>query len=450
MFLPAADPLSEPAGKYREFEVSGCYNPSTDFCIILPLDGSHMKRAIPRPVKILSIIFLVLLATCLGGYFAINIRPSLGAEGANALRSVFGAEAVARLEDAVFQVQDAVRQWEYRLGVKPAVPWSSSAEKIPSPSLVPVTPTATSGIPSTTPDIAATTPTVEPSPTLTATPVRWPPVAIPAIGKLPGEGQWAPYFTDSQGHMVAYRTFVQPDPGRPYTIAAIAAVDLVQTRLHYMLGFAEPKSDVVKNRTGTIPEEDRKPGILLAAFNGGFLTVHGQYGVMVNGKTLTPMREGFGTLAIFQDGRVQIGVWGTDLTSYDGITVLRQNGPMIIEDGKINPQTGNDTPEYWGYTVHGEVATWRSAVGLSADGKTLYYAVGASMTISSLAQALKAAGMDAAIQLDINYYWVLFCTIRFDKNTPTALPLLAEMKDGRDRYLHKSERDYFYLTTAAG
>jgi hypothetical protein len=410
-----------------------------------------MKRAIPRPVKILSIIFLVLLAICIGGYIAIDIRPSLGAQGANMLRSAFGAEPVARLESAVFQVQDAIHQWEYRLGVRPAVPWSSTSAKMPSPSIgfIPSTPTATSASPSVTPNITATAPTVEPSPTLSATPVRWPPTAIPANGTLPGEGQWAPYFTDSRGHMVGYRTFVQPDPSRPYTVVAIVAVDLSQTRLHYMLGFAEPKSDVVKNRTGAIPEEDRKPGILLATFNGGFLTDHGHYGVMVNGKTLMPMREGFGTLAIYQDGRVQIGVWGADLTSYDGIAVLRQNGPMIIEDGKVNPQTGDDSPEYWGYTVHGEVATWRSAIGLSADGKTLYYTVGASMTISSLAQALKAAGMDAAIQLDINYYWVLFCTIRFDKDVPTSLPLLAEMKDNVNRYLHKSERDYFYLTAAA-
>jgi len=291
---------------------------------------------------------------------------------------------------------------------------------------------------------------VEPSPTLTATPVRWPPANIPAVGTLPGEGQWAPYFADSKGHMVGYRTFVQPDPNRPYTVAAIVAVDLAQTRLHYILGFTDPVSEVQLIRSGIIPKVDKQPGVLLAAFNGGYQTKHGNYGVMVSGTTWVPMRKGFGTLAIFKDGRVQIGVWGTDFTSYDGIAVLRQNGPMIIQNGKINPQTADDAPEYWGYTVHGEVATWRSAVGLSADGKTVYYAAGASLTISSLAQALEAAGVDSAIQLDINYYWVLFCTVRFDKTVPTALPLLAEMKDNVNRYLHASARDYFYLTTAAG
>jgi hypothetical protein len=416
------------------------------------MDGSDMKRAIPHPVKILSILFLALLAMCIGGYVAIDIRPSLGAQGADVLRGVFGQEAVALLEGAVFQVQDTVHQWEYSLGVRPAAPWSGVSPNIPSPSasLAPASPTATSTSPSTTPEITTPVPSVEPSPTLTATPIRWPPASITAIGTMPGEGQWAPYFTDLYGHQIAYRTFVQPDPTRAYTVAAIVAVDLTQTRLHYMLGFKEPLSEVITNRTGMIPAEDKKPGILLAVFNGGFLTEHGQYGVIVNGKILTPMREGMGTLAIFPDGHVQIGVWGTDFTSYSGIAVLRQNGPMIIEGGKINPQTGKDLPEYWGYTVHGEVATWRSAVGLSADGKTLYYAVGSSMTISALAQALKATGVDAAIQLDINYYWTLFCTVRFDKNIPTSLPLLPDMKDNINRYLHASPRDYFYLTTAAG
>jgi hypothetical protein len=407
-----------------------------------------MKRAIPRRVKILSIILLVILALCIGGVAAIEIQPSLGAQGANTLRSVFGAEAVAQLEDVLFQAQDAVRQLEYRLGVKPSAPWNPAAENIstPSPSANPSTLTPTFSSSSATPDLAATTPTVQPSPTLTPTPVRWPPAAIPALGTLPGEGQWVPYFADSRGQMVGYRTFLQPDPSRPYTIAAIVAIDLAQTRLHYMLGFTDPVSELKLVRSGIIPNEDKKPGILLAAFNGGFQTVHGHYGVMVDGAIWVPMRPGFGTLAIFKDGHVQIGNWGTDFTSFDGIAALRQNGPRIIADGTINPQTAENSPDLWGYTVHGEVATWRSAIGLSADGKTLYYAAGASMTISSLAKALHSANVDSAIQLDINNYWVLFTTVRFDQNVPTALALLPDWKDNLNRYLHASARDYFYIT----
>lgn len=410
-----------------------------------------MKRAIPRPVKILSIIILVLLGICIAGYVAVEIQPSLGAQGADVLRKVVGDQLVATLEGAVFQVQDTVHQLEYRLGLRPEVPWGSGFGNIPSPtpSLVPPTPTVTAAYPSITPEITSANPTVTPSPTLTTTPVRWPPAAIPAIGSLPGEGQWAPYFSDSNGNIVSYRTFIQPDPARPYTIVAIAAIDLAQTRLHFVLGFTEPASGVTVTRTGIIPVEDKKPGILLATFNGGFQTRHGNYGVMVNEITLMPMRDGLGTLAIFQDGHIRIGVWGTDFTSYDGIAVLRQNGPMIIQDGKINPQTNSNSPEYWGYTVNGKVATWRSAVGLSADGKTLYYAVGASMTIPALAAALNAVGVDAAIQLDINNYWVLFCSVRFNNNIPTSLPLLAEWKDNVNRYLHASARDYFYITAAA-
>jgi len=79
------------------------------------MDGSDMKRAIPRPIKILSIFLLAILTIGIGGYIAIDLRPSLGAQGADVLRKVVGDPSVAWLEGAVFQVQDTVHQWEYSL-----------------------------------------------------------------------------------------------------------------------------------------------------------------------------------------------------------------------------------------------------------------------------------------------------------------------------------------------
>ena len=410
-----------------------------------------MKRAIRRPAIILSILILFLLMICVGGYIAVDVRPSLGAQGADLLRSVLGTKPVAWMEDVAFRIEDTFHRVEYSLGARPSAPWGTAVLSLPTPPASPTftNPTAIAAA-SSTPETTITGPTLQPTPTFTATPVRWPPASIPALGNLPGEGQWAPYFADAQGDLVAYRTFLQPDPSRPYTIAAIVAVDLTRTRLHYMLGLKEPDLGLDVPRTGIIPREDKQPGILLAAFNGGFQTKHGAFGVMVDGRTVVPMRAGFGSLAIFEDGQVQIGVWGTDFTSYDGIAALRQNGPMIIQNGAINPQTNDDDPSLWGYTADGKAPTWRSAVGLSADEKTLYYVVGPSLTIAALAQSLRTTDVGAAIQLDINNYWVLFCTVQFHNKVPTSLPLLTEMNDNVNRYLYASERDYFYLTAAAG
>jgi hypothetical protein len=283
------------------------------------------------------------------------------------------------------------------------------------------------------------------APSPTATPIRWPPSAVPALGALPGEGEWSPYFSNAQGQTVAYRTFLQPDADRSYAIAAIVAVDLDEIRLHYVLGFIEPFSEVKMERSGIIPKEDKKAGVLLAVFNGGFLTRHGLFGVMVDGRILIPMIDGLGTLAIYPDGRVRIGVWGSDITSLEGVSTIRQNGMIVVKDGQINPLAYVDSLEYWGASLSGEMATWRSAVGISADGRTLYYVAGWSLNMPALARALQTAGAYSAIQLDINRYWVLFTTIRFDPDGPKALPLLDEMNENIDRYLYASARDYFYL-----
>ena len=91
------------------------------------------------------------------------------------------------------------------------------------------------------------------------------------------------------------------------------------------------------------------------------------------------------------------------------------------------------------------MATWRSAVGIDEENRILYYAAGWSMGIPVLARAIKHAGIYSAIQLDINYYWVLFTTVDFIKGEPHAVPLLEQMKDGVDRYLAASPRDFFYI-----
>jgi hypothetical protein len=405
-----------------------------------------MKLKKWRPSSLLIWLILLFQILCAGVFVSATVWPSVRAQTADVLRVLIGDSAVTWLESQAFRIHDAFQQWEYQTGAaKPAAPWAAvtlpSHLKIPSESMVAsATPTGAQESVSATPE-----PTAEITPSPTATMARWPPAAIPDIGRLPEEGRWIPYLSDAHGQIVAYRTFLQPDPARPYTILAIVAVDLDRVRLEYVLGFTEPLSNIKVERTGIIPKEDRKPGVLLAAFNGGFLTRHGLFGVMAGGQILMPVREGLGSLVIYNDGRVRIGTWGSDLTFSDDIKVIRQNGPMVVEEGVINPKTNDNSGEDWGYTVHGDIATWRSAVGISADGRTLYYAAGWSLTMPVLAQALKTVGIWSALQLDINEYWVLFSEIQFEQRVPKAVPLLEEMKDNVGRYLYASARDYFYL-----
>jgi hypothetical protein len=383
-----------------------------------------------------GVLALLVLFTVISKY------PSMGAEGADWLRGILGDKAVAGLEMVVFQVQDDFQMWKYQLGMlDPAEGFDS----FPSPS---ASPTFTPG--TNTPSIFPLTPTpvktrpVQPSQTPT---LPWQPATISPLSLANGEGLWIPYIQNAQGNTVAYKTFVQSDPGRPYTRVIIVAVDLTRTRLHYVLGVYEPAPPNTPLRPGRIPESDRGPNILLAVFNGGFQARHGQFGAMSDGIQALPPRDGLGTVAIYQNGEVNLGEWGIDLYLSPDMAAFRQNGPLVINKGEINPRIYDNSPQDWGYTVYDVSPTVRSGIGLSKDGKILYYFCGPSLTMEALAKSMQAAGAFNAIQLDINFYWVLFVKITQSGAKLVTEPLLAQiMINDIDRYLRQSDRDFFYLT----
>jgi hypothetical protein len=245
------------------------------------------------------------------------------------------------------------------------------------------------------------------------------------------------------------RTFLQPDPERPFAIVAVVAFNLDATRLHYVLGTEEPISDIKIPRPGTVNPADDLPGRLLATFNGGFKTRHGHFGVMSEGTVLVPPKPDMGTLVIYPNGSVAIGQWGQEIDPNAPMAVWRQNGPLVVHRGQINPHVSDAEPAIWGYTVNETVPIWRSGVGISADGRTLFYFAGPGLTLPSLARAMQAAGASNAIQLDINNYWVHFDAISFTGNKPKPQALFEEMgKDNPNRYLQLYTRDFFYVTTA--
>jgi hypothetical protein len=122
---------------------------------------------------------------------------------------------------------------------------------------------------------------------------------------------------------------------------------------------------------------------------------------------------------------------------------------LIIQNGQINPHTYVSDPQVWGFTTDGSTATGRSALGISQDGTTLYYAAGFDLTLPVLTRALQDAGAFQAIQLDINNFYTHFEAFAPGGNNQlTAVPLLNQMKGpGDQRYLTINKRDFFYVTT---
>lgn len=424
----------------------------------MPIKMSRLKRSRALLISLGAVALLTLISL----YTAVNRWPKLGAQGADVLRPILGNQTVAELEMVLFRTQDALQRWEFSLGLKkPQAPWeittaqlppantsnpevvSTSKSATPSPSPAPIA--SNTAAPSSEPGIKPPSPTPVPA---TPTPMAWEPAPASPLGSLEGEGVWSKYIQDSVGRTVAYRTYIQPDPNRPYTVVAVIAFNLNQTRLHYVLGSVEPYSPDSPKRPGTIDPKDLKPGVLLATFNGGFKATHGQFGAMAGGITALPGREGLGTLVIAKDGKVSMGEWGVDIYPAGDVEAWRQNGPLVIHNGQINPKIYNNSPKDWGYTVDDVSPTWRSGIGINADGSTLYYFVGPKMTMESLAKSMLAAGAVQGMQLDINNYWVHFVTIHWEDNIPIAAPLFPDsMGENVDRYLHPYTRDFFYITS---
>lgn len=436
------------------------------------MGGGHKSRQITR-FRLNSrtkkgVFMLGFIGTILVGMIGlvalvavVYASPQAGAEGADFLRNILGNKPVADLEGVVFTVQDDIHQLLYKLGrATPSAPWAidvsqagGKANSSGSASKVTQNPSGTSkpGAYNAPSKISSNRLQSGNQTAATNHPVttQWKIENILSLGNIPGEGVWSAYIVDPSGQVVAYRTFLQPDPQRPYVTVAIAAFDLIHTQLHYQLGLIEPVAPNGPPRTGEIPSADRQPGILIAAFNGGFKTVHGHYGVMIDGQELIPMINQMGTIAIYQDGSIRIGEWGTDITATADMVVARQNCPLMVHNGVINPLVYNNSVNDWGGTLSGGIVTFRSGIGISQDGKTLYYFAGNYLTMPVLAKAMQDAGAYQAMQLDINNYWVHFTKFELVNNQLQGIPLLPkEMIDNIDRYLYPYARDFFYVTAS--
>lgn len=402
------------------------------------------SSTVTRRIRAAITIAISLAVGTVGGTLAVvQVRPSVGAHGADLLRNVIGDEAVANLETVMLYATDAMQQAAYQLGIGHAqLATTRPAHDLRAADL---TPTAAEGTPRRAQAGRGGASASLPEPQL-ADWSWWPP-SRPSLGNLPQEGQWTAYINNATGDVAAYRMFLQPDPDRPYAVTAIVAFNLKISTLHFVMGFEEPQSSVKFKRTGKIPAGDAKPGVLLAAFNGGFKARHGHFGAMADGVVALPPRDGLGTVAIYNDGAVHIGAWGTQITADKDLAAWRQNGPLIIDQGRIDPRTADASANEWGgNTVKNTTPSWRSALGISADGNVLYYAAGPSLTLDKLARALADAGADEAIQLDINNYWVSFEAISATGSTLIPVPLFDQMRENADRYLRGYARDFFYLT----
>jgi len=372
-------------------------------------------------------------------WIAIHRIPWLGPLFADTARSVLGPEAVGQMEDIAYGIDDAwTRVW--RSGDAPESYWE-----------VPSAPTAVaSALPSDVPAASATD--SAPASSRPFLPPGLPPMHKAMFAR--GDGVWVPVPDPGEPHRPApmFKTLLHPDTERAWSTVAVVAVDLRRVRLALVAGREEPKATLAEaaamDRPGLIPAAEHPQ--LLAAFNGGFKTIHGGLGMAVGSITLVPPQKWGCTLASYQDGALAIRTW-TDLAdTRPRMAWWRQTPTCMVELGQFGPGVTAEGNINWGKSVEGSTVIRRSAVGLSVDAATLYVGMGDATSAATLARAMKHAGAWDVAQLDVNvpYPKFLFFEPASQGSAPlTGQPLTPWMAYEPDEYIKRpSKRDFFYLT----
>jgi hypothetical protein len=221
---------------------------------------------------------------------------------------------------------------------------------------------------------------------------------------------WSPYTRGDGTTSGVYTAQIFPNDKLPDQPVYLAWMDPTQLAFHWTPGTSEPSGtpDGPVDRAGLIPKKDWPN--LVAAFNGGYLTIHGHFGAMFDNTHISPPKEGFATAALTKDGKMNIGAWGTDIDPNDkNIVTYRQNLRPIVVDGKvpediklrargaIRPDASAGDPLEGDLVAH----TWRSGIGISKSG-AIIFAAGDFLDGELLATALQTAGAERAMQLDVN------------------------------------------------
>ena len=259
---------------------------------------------------------------------------------------------------------------------------------------------------------------------------------------LPGEGEWHATGPLVGGAAPVLVTTFRPDPSYPQMVAGVAWIDSRRTSIQLYPGRYEPPN--AGAAAAEIPPQLR--GSLLAAFNSGFKLEDDGGGFAAFGRVYAPLRAGQATFVRYRDGRVDIVSWNGGPDPGPEVQFARQNLPLIVDGGKLNPALSNGS--LWGATLGNAVRVWRSGIGVDAHGNILYAAADAQ-TAQSLAQILQRAGAVRAMELDINYEWVTF-NFYGGWNAADPQKLLPDMTRDATRYLTPDDRDFFAVFARGG
>jgi hypothetical protein len=437
---------------------------------VTPAGRGPGPRFLPRAewAGVLGGLGLFLPALVLTAWFAVHRISGLAPLVADGLRSVIGVDGVARLEEAAYGLEDRFNTL-WRRGEKPRAYWTvqrGSPDPLPRvpergregaiAARAPLPPAAPARVPA---ERSSDAPSSDAGVALEGVPERRPEPAFrpldvgPLYAELdaPGDGEWVALPDEvPPGEVRMFKTLLHPDPERAWAELFVVALDLRHVRVHAVPGTLEPQPtgpevlDLV--RPGRVPDEYHAG--VLAAFNGGFKTEHGHYGMSVNGVTIVPPQEGTCTIAQVKDGSLRIGTWSKLRSQAKDAAWWRQTPACMYENDKMNPRLAGGLVGKWGSTLDGETVIRRSAMGIDATGTTLYVGISNHTTAPTLARGMHHAGASTVAQLDINFSYPKFVTFRESaaSKLKVAVPLAEGFDYSANDYLRKPQsRDFFYV-----
>ena len=193
------------------------------------------------------------------------------------------------------------------------------------------------------------------------------------------------------------------------------------------------------------PVEQRS---VVAAFSAGFrLQGDSHGGWYADGHPARPLVPGAASLVIRRDGTADVGAWGA--TATDGevhlgpdVVSVRQNG-ALVDRGVVNPTCATGGTAEWGSTIGQAAYIHRSGFGVTAIGAMVYVG-GPALSVCTLAELLRAAGVVRGMELDINPAWVSGVYFHpTGRPHPPGFRLFPDEQVGTQHYLQTSSRDFF-------
>jgi hypothetical protein len=213
-------------------------------------------------------------------------------------------------------------------------------------------------------------------------------------------------------------------------------------RLHLHAGSAEPLGGGWSYGSKISGREIHR---LLAAFNGGFRLSYGSVGFMANGRVAVPLTAGLGSIVTYQDGGTQIGAWREGVPAQGRrVASVLQDLNLLVDQSAAAGNVESCAIGCWGSTLGGGVDVARSALGITGDGR-LVWAAGESLSPSTLAGALIAAGAQRAVELDINPEWVAGYLYVHRGSGPVAVPVVPGQTGIPGQLLSPYSRDFFTI-----